>query len=638
MKKHYLLAFLASFLFIFTKAQFPNCNAQFSFTISGNTVAVVPANAQTDSISEHFWNFGDGYTSNTTFTTHTYNQCGTYVITHTVTGFDSSSNPCGDSSLMVINISCGNPCNIQASFSAQLDSINPTFVNFFNNSSFDPNTPIVFDWDFGDGSVSTTTDLAGFSHIYANPGIYNVCVVAYNSNANCADTFCLNVVAQDNPPACDIVANFIYDTTSASNFIFTDQSTSSSSGIVSYLWNFGDGSSSTLQNPVHQFTAPGVYTVCLTVTNAGNTGAPPCSQSICYAITVFGTPTPCNDPIGFGWQQDPSLNGNVTFVNTSAQGDTTAWITWTFGDSTGGQYGLQVTHTFANSGSYWVCMSQSLPNGCTRDTCYLVSVTVNNTNPCNLVATFDALPAPNTNSTFVFSNTTMNSDPNSLISWSFGDGTSATGNNISHSYNQPGNYLVCMHIAVSNTCFADTCIYVTVNNSTPCNLYAGFTVAATPSAANAYLFTASNNYPSAQTNWYFSDSSFATGQIVQHIFPGPGNYQVCLNVSLAGCTADTCLTITVVDSVVNIPQPSNVLITYPNPATNQLNFVVNSGQNQPLVATIYNMQNVMIAQYTLTVVSGNQAVSLPIGTLPPGMYVLKLNYGGQVNATLFQKL
>jgi hypothetical protein len=50
------------------------------------------------------------------------------------------------------------------------------------------------------------------------------------------------------------------------------------------------------------------------------------------------------------------------------------------------------------------------------------------------------------------------------------------------------------------------------------------------------------------------------------------------------------------------------------------------------------MQNLMIAQYNLTVVSGNQAVTLPINTLPPGMYVLKLNYGGQVNATLFQKL
>ena len=636
MKKNYLLAFLASFLFFFSKAQFPVCNAQFSFSVNGNTVTVIPVNSQTDSTGQHLWNFGDGYISTAATTSHTYNQCGTYLIMHQFSGVDSNSNPCMDSVMMAVNITCGNPCNIQASFSSYLDSLQPLSVAFINTSVTDPASTLVFTWIFGDGSTATSTGLSGVTHQYNAIGTYTVCLYAASNNSGCSDTVCLNVIVQDAPPTpCNMVAAFVADTTMQSNLVsFFDQSTSNVT-IESYSWNFGDGSTSNLANPTHQFTSAGNYTVCLTIQGSSIPGAPPCTSTYCSVVSIMDTIN-CNLPASFVWLQDSTQNGTVVFNSTSPGMDTTTWVVWNFGDGTTFS-GHNAIHTYTNSGIYLVCMTQTTSNGCVSDTCMSIDVTVDNPAPCNLVATFDALPAPNTNNVFVFSNTSLNCDPNALISWSFGDGTSATGNNISHSYNQPGNYLVCMHVAMSNTCFADTCIYVSVNNPTPCNLNASFTAAASTTLPYTYLFTASNNYPSAFMNWYFSDSSVATGQIVQHIFPGPGNYEVCLSVSLAGCTADTCLTITV-DSAVNIPQPSNVLITYPNPAHNQLNFVVNSNQNQPLVATIYNLQNLMIAQYNLTMVSGNQAISLPIGTLPPGMYVLKLNYGGQVNATLFQKL
>lgn len=635
MKKIYLLGILSCCLFLFSKAQFPHCSAQFSFSVNGNTVTVVPANAQTDSLGQHFWNLGDGFTSTSMVFSHTYNQCGTYLISHFYSGLDSNANACSDTVSMAVNISCGNPCNIQANFSSSLDSIQPLIVSFINTSVTDPANTITYLWSFGDGTSATTTGMSGTTHQYSAIGIYTVCLYATGANTGCSDSICYNVVVQDAPPTpCNMQALFVHTSTQSNNVPFIDQS-SSNVPITSYSWDFGDGIVSNEVNPVHNYTVAGNYTVCLTIEGGGLNGAPPCSSTYCNVVHVMDTIN-CNLPASFVWLLDSTQNGTVVFNSTSPGMDTSTLVVWNFGDGTSFN-GLNAIHTYNSTGSYLVCMTQTTSNGCMSDTCININVTVDNPSPCSLVALFDALPAPNTNSTFLFVNTSLNSDSSAFVTWSFGDGTSATGNNISHSYNQPGNYLVCMQVALSNNCFADTCISVTVINPTPCNLFADFSVAASPSTTHGYLFTASNNYPSAQMNWYFSDSSFATGQVVQHVFPGPGNYTICLNVSLAGCTADTCISITI-DSAVSIPQPSNVLITYPNPAHNQLSFVVNSNQNQSLVATIYNLQNVMIAQYNLSMVSGNQAVTLPINTLPPGMYVLKLNYGGQVSASLFQKL
>ena len=636
MKKLYLLGFFTFCLFLFSKAQFPFCTAQFSFSVSGNTVTVTPANAVVDSVSQHVWTFGDGYTTSSIVASHTYNQCGTYFITHQFSGMDSASNPCVDSVMMAVNITCGNPCNIQANFTSHQDSLQPLSIAFINTSVTDPANTLVFTWNFGDGSVGTSTGLSGITHQYNAIGAYTVCLYANSNNSACSDTVCMTIIVQDTPPTpCNMQAFFVADTSMQSNTVaFFNQSTSNVT-INSYLWDFGDGYLSDLANPTHVYTSVGNYNVCLTIQGSNLNGAPPCTSTYCNVVSILDTIN-CNVPASFVWLQDSTHNGTVVFNSTSPGMDTTTLVMWDFGDGSTFS-GLNAIHTFAHSGTYLVCMTQTTSNGCVSSSCVSIDVIVDNPSPCSLVPSFEALPAPNTNNVFVFNNTSLNSDPNALITWNFGDGTSATGNNISHSYNQPGNYLVCMQVAMSNTCFADTCITILVNNPSPCNIDASFNVAASPTAPYTYLFTAANNYPSAQMNWYFSDSSFATGQIVQHVFPGPGNYEVCLNVSLAGCIADTCISITV-DSTRNIPQPSNVLMTYPNPAHNQLSFVVNSNQNQPLVATIYNMQNVMIAQYNLTVASGNQAVTLPINTLPPGMYVLKLNYGGQVNATLFQKL
>lgn len=636
MKKFYLLSLFTCFAFLFSKAQFTTCNAQFTVSSSGNTVTAMPASSPADSLTQHFWNFGDGFTSSAMIATHTYNQCGIYMISHTVSGYDSSLNPCGDSVTMAFNISCGNACNIVAGFNSYLDSLQPLNVVFTNTSVVNANVPQTFYWSFGDGLSASTGDLTSITHAYSAIGTYTVCLYA-TSSQGCSDTTCMTVVVQDAPPTpCTLNAAFVADTLGGSNAVaFYDQSVSNTN-IISYLWDFGDGITSSLSSPVHQYPGPGTYQACLTAQAYSIQGAPLCTSTSCQSIVVLADSTVnCTLPATYTSIQDTSNNGVVYFFNTSTTADTASLVAWSFGDGTSGT-GWSISHAYATSGTYTVCMTLTSPNGCVRDTCHTIVVNVNNPTPCNLVPMFEVLPAPNTSSTFAFNNTSLFCDPSASITWSFGDSTFDTGNTVSHSFAQSGSYWVCVHVAMSNTCFGDTCINVVVNNPTPCNISASFFATPSTTQSNSFIFTSLTANPSAQINWLISDSTFLTGQSVQHSFANPGIYSVCSSVSLDNCVADTCINI-VVDSFNITPIPASPMVTYPNPAHNQLHVVLPVAQPQVVVATIYNMQNVMMSQQTIPA-SGNQSLTINISNLIPGMYILKLNYNGQVNATLFQKM
>jgi PKD repeat protein len=146
---------------------------------------------------------------------------------------------------------------------------------------------------------------------------------------------------------------------------------------------------------------------------------------------------------------------------------------------------------------------------CVAELCY--GVVVNN--PCNLAPSFNYSPAPNQNNTFLFTNTTLTANA-PQVTWTFGDSTTASGNVVTHSFTDPGTYWVCMHVAVSNSCYADTCMFVVVNsNPQPCNLDANFIWQTTPqnstSTANAvYFLNTSLGYMSGDSiTWNFGDGS-----------------------------------------------------------------------------------------------------------------------------------
>jgi PKD repeat protein len=132
-------------------------------------------------------------------------------------------------------------------------------------------------WYFGDGSNSMAINPI---HTYAQGGTYLVCLTIYNPQTQCTDTECKLVSVMNQPP-CKAYFKIKPDSTVGPNaFRFQDLS-QSQSNIIQWNWNFGDGGSSNLKNPLHQYQAPGPYQVCLNIMSQDS-----CQDSYCMTFHV----------------------------------------------------------------------------------------------------------------------------------------------------------------------------------------------------------------------------------------------------------------------------------------------------------------------------------------------------------------
>ncbi|MCB9504478.1 MAG: PKD domain-containing protein, partial [Deferribacteres bacterium] len=154
----------------------------------------------------------------------------------------------------------GSTCDVTANFTANTTSgAAPLTVNFTDQSA---GAVTSWSWDFGDGSSST---MQNPSHTYSADGTYTVALTS--TSASCSDSETKTGYITVSTP-CDITADFTANVTSGAAPLavnFTDQSTGS---VTSWNWSFGDGSTSTAQNPTHTYAADGNYTVSLISTSA----------------------------------------------------------------------------------------------------------------------------------------------------------------------------------------------------------------------------------------------------------------------------------------------------------------------------------------------------------------------------------
>ncbi len=211
------------------------------------------------------------------------------------------------------------------------------------------------------------------------------------------------------------------NTVNGANAIFTNNSGSGQF----FDWDFGDGTTDTIANPIHTFAAAGTYTVCLIVTN-------PCgTDTTCSTITL------CFDPTaGFAFAQ----NGATVNFTDQTIGGATIWG-WDFGDGNASNQ-QHPTHTYAVTDTYTVCLFVN--NGCAWDTL------------CQTVI-LCASPVPGfthviTGAIAVFTNTATG-NPTSYL-YDFGDGNTSTQPGPIHTYAASGQYTVCQ--TVTNICGDDS--------------------------------------------------------------------------------------------------------------------------------------------------------------------------------------
>ena len=266
-------------------------------------------------VSSYTWNFGDGtIIPGGSTMTHTYTNPGYYLVT---VNFTTAPGCSFTSAATSMNIGLPPTAGFSFSPTAPCPSQNVTFTN---TSNVAPGT--TYTWYFGDGSSSTQPNP---TYAYSSDGPYTITLVA-NSNG-CLDSFQLPITVS--PPKAQFSQT--YSCTNRKEISLTNTSTGGSS----YLWDFGDGNTSTLQNPgTYTYANFGSYNVILTVTNQPSG----CTSTHTIPVVLFDLDAQ------FTTSDSTVCKGeSVNFVAQSAPN--IAEYQWNFGQ------GPSVIYTGANSNS-----------------------------------------------------------------------------------------------------------------------------------------------------------------------------------------------------------------------------------------------------------------------------------------------
>ncbi len=213
-----------------------------------------------------------------------------------------------------------------------------------------------WEWSFGDGTTST---LEAPSHRYADDGVYTACLTIEDATG-ATDQGCRAITILNVAP----VAAFTFSPeqpTDVEAVSFADASTDTDGTIDSWSWEFGDGTTSTVQNPSHQFADDGEFQVCLTVTD--DDGA---STQTCQDVTVLNVA-----PIASFTSAPDALRTitPVTLEDTSTDADgSIASRLWDLGDGTTSTDAV-VEHQYATAGTYTVCLTVTDDDGAQDDAC-----------------------------------------------------------------------------------------------------------------------------------------------------------------------------------------------------------------------------------------------------------------------------
>ncbi|UCH96662.1 MAG: PKD domain-containing protein, partial [Candidatus Aminicenantes bacterium] len=219
-------------------------------------------------------------------------------------------------------------------------------ANFTDQSSDPDGTIQSWEWDFGDGGTSTTQNP---SHTYSSAGTYTVTLtVTDNGDATDWVSKDVTVSAGNQSPTADFTF-----TTNELTANFTDQSSDPDGTIESWNWDFGDGGTSTTQNPSHTYAADGTYTVYLTVTD--NDGATDNTSKDVTVSSGGGIPTYCPSSSLSTMTMYITEVEVGSFSNSSGSSTYTDFTNLTVNLNKGGNYSISLTpyNSFYLYYCYW---------------------------------------------------------------------------------------------------------------------------------------------------------------------------------------------------------------------------------------------------------------------------------------------
>ena len=502
----WLLIVLLSFNCMVAFGQLPVPNFSGSPITGCSPVTVRFTDQSTGSPSFWNWDLGNGTLSTLQNPVATYTTPGNYTITLVV------RNANGINSITKTDYVVVSP-SPSPNFSANITTACiPATIQFTDNSIPNAGTITQWNWDFGDGNTSTQPNP---THQYTINGFYTVTLKVTSS------TGCQATVSKGNyiRIVSGVTADFKFIPPVSCNapFLINYTDLTSGPGTLSYQWDFGNSTSSTLTNPSAIYGAPGTYNVQLTVTSQFG-----CSGTVQKPVTIPSTNTIFTNP------DTVCIGSNVNFQNTSSPVPISA--VWDFGN---GKNSTKISDTtsYTASGTYQVKLVNkylTCKDSITRNIVVRPNPTVDFTAP-NVIA----CKAP-------FTVNFQDISPGAVSwQWNFGDGGNSTLQNPTHQYNTAGQYTVTLTITDSKGC------QNSVSKSSFVRIIKPTVAIGNAPAGGCVPFTfnpigAVNAIDGIATYfWDFGDGFTSTSPTPSHTYASIGNYTLKLVITTTGGCTDS---------------------------------------------------------------------------------------------------
>jgi PKD repeat protein len=457
--------------------------------ITGNTPLTVEfTDRSTGYPTSWKWNFGDGKESADQNPVHTFWSSGDYTVTLT------ASNEYGTSDVTKAYLIHVIPA-LKARFLADpKQGKAPLVVKFADLSTGNPET---WNWNFGDGSNASVPNPV---HAYTAPGAYHVDLTVTRGINK--DSYSQTLIA-GGVPGTDFSAD-ITTTGVNSPVRFTDKTINSP---TTWHWDFGDGATSSEQNPSHTYLLKGIYTVSLRATNTNGQDTEVKSNYITVGVRPgadFMTEIP--------EYQQGTRTQYVRFIDTSV-GNPTSW-SWDFGDGQSSGDQNPPLHFYNRDGSYTV--SLTVKNTFGQDTKVQTNlITVREGPRVDFKADKTRVSV---NQYIHFTDLSTNSPID--WKWDFGDGTAGTGQNPDHVYREPGSYDVTLTASDAYTTISHTKKnFITVVNSPNAEFRADRTKGVTPFTVTFTDLTTGNP---TRWKWDFGDGTLSSEKNPTHTYSTDG--------------------------------------------------------------------------------------------------------------------
>jgi gliding motility-associated-like protein len=391
-------------------------------------------------VESWLWDFGDGSFSTSQNPSHTYGSIGSYQVSLEVV----DSLGCTKKKTESAYVSVQSLPSISFTTSASVSCTIPFTVNFTNTSG---TSGLTYSWTFGDGNTSTQTDP---SNTYTSFGTYSVYLTGTDS------TGCSNSYGPVNISISPYGADFNLSAIAAclnTQITFNDQSSPSPNN---WSWDFGDGNTSTSQNPSNTYTSMGTFNVTLISSTALG-----CADTIVKSITVYPLPvadftvddqTACDQPFAAtftdltpnsaAWQWDVDVPEQSLGKDTFGLDATAQTFTHTY-DSSGGIFTVKLIVTDSNG-----CLDTLVKFDYINNNKPYASFSADKTSGC--------VPL-----TVNFTDTSWSHENIVSRSWDFGDPASGSNNvssleNPSHIYNDTGSFTITLSITDAGGCVKTT--------------------------------------------------------------------------------------------------------------------------------------------------------------------------------------